>query len=130
MPTPNIYVKVLLAFALCLACFIGGYYVEHLKFKEYQEKVIADGKVQEQHNKDLEKQRKLENDKKDADFAAQLAAIKRLYNASSSSMPKPSATLVSVNGYTTDPVFAELCANSTAQLISLQQWVNDQISLK
>jgi len=96
----------------------------------YQERVSAEGKIQEQHNKDLLKERELSNAKNKADYDNQLVIIKRLYYSSSSSMPKPSSTLVSVNGYTTDPVFAELCANTTAQLNGLRQWVQDQVGLQ
>jgi len=128
--TPNPYVKILLALIVCAAFFISGYYVEHLRLVAYQERVSAEGKIQEQHNKDLLKERELSNAKNKADYDNQLVIIKRLYYSSSSSMPKPSSTLVSVNGYTTDPVFAELCANTTAQLNGLRQWVQDQVGLQ
>jgi hypothetical protein len=107
-----------------------GWYPEHLLFQAYQEKVLLNGKVQEQHNKDLLKQRDLENAKIKSDYSNQLSVIKRLYNTSSGNLSSPIATLVSVNGYTTDPVFAEQCADTTAQLISLQQWVKDQVGLQ
>ena len=130
IPTPNVYVKVIIGLVVLLLSFCSGFYVEHLRFLDYKEGVITQAKVQEQHNKDLIKQRDLENAKKDADYANQLAIIKRLYNTSSSKLPGPSAALVSVNGYTTDPVFAEQCASATAQLVSLQQWVKDQVGLQ
>jgi hypothetical protein len=130
IPTPNVYVKVIIGLVVLLLSFCSGFYVEHLRFLDYKEGVIAQAKVQEQHNKDLIKQRDLENDKIKSDYSNQLAVIKRLYNTSSSKLPGPSATLVSVNGYTTDPVFAQQCANTTAQLVSLQQWVKDQVGLQ
>ena len=126
---PNIWFKILICAVLLLLSFIGGFYVEHLRFQAYQEKVISDGKIQEQHNKDLLKERDLENAKIKSNYTNQLAIIKRLYNTISSNLSSPSATLVSVNGYTTDPVFAEQCAATTAQLVSLQQWVKDQVGL-
>ena len=129
MPTPNIWFKILICAGLLLLSFIGGFYVEHLRFQAYQEKVISDGKVQEQHNKDLLKERDLENAKIKSNYTNQLVIIKRLYNTNSGNLSSPSATLVSVNGYTTDPVFAEQCANTTAQLVSLQQWIKDQVGL-
>lgn len=129
MPTPNVYFKILIVACLLLLSFCGGYYVEHLRFLDYRQSVAAQGKIQEQHNKDLLKERDLENAKIKSNYDNQLAIIKRLYNASSGNLSNPSATLVSVNGYTTDPVFAEQCANTTAQLVSLQQWVKDQVGL-
>jgi hypothetical protein len=129
MPIPNVYFKILIVACILLLSFCGGYYVEHLRFLDYRQSVAAQGKIQEQHNKDLLKERDLENAKIKSNYTNQLAIIKRLYNTSSSNLSIPSATLVSVNGYTTDPVFAEQCANTTAQLVSLQQWVKDQVGL-
>ena len=128
--SPNIWFKIAFVFIGCLFCAFLGWYPEHLELVNYKEKVAADAKVQEQHNKDLEKQRKLENAKITSDYANQLAIIKRLYNTSGSKLPGPSAALVSVNGYTADPVFAEQCANTTAQLVSLQQFIKDQVGLQ
>jgi hypothetical protein len=130
IPTPNGYFKIIIGFVVLLLSFCSGIYVEHLRYMDYKEGVVAQEKVQEQHNKDLIKQRDLENAKIKSDYSNQLAVIKRLYNTSSSKLPGPSATLVSVNGYTTDPVFAQQCADTTAQLISLQQWVKDQVGLQ
>ena len=130
IPTPNIWFKLLGVLFVAILLMLCGWYPEHLRFQAYQEKVVSDGKVQEQHNKDLIKQRDLENAKIKSDYSNQLAVIKRLYNTSSSKLPGPSATLVSVNGYTTDPVFAQQCADTTAQLVSLQQFVKDQVGLQ
>jgi len=130
IPTPNGYFKIIIGFVVLLLSFCSGFYLEHLRFVDYKEGVVAQAKVQEQHNKDLIKQRDLENAKIKSDYSNQLAVIKRLYNTSSSKLPGPSATLVSVNGYTTDPVFAQQCADTTAQLVNLQQWVKDQVGLQ
>jgi len=129
MPIPNVYFKILIVACILLLSFCGGYYVEHLRFLDYRQSVAAQGKVQEQKNKDLLKERDLENAKIKSNYNNQLAIIKRLYNTSGSNLSSPSATLVSVNGYTTDPVFAEQCASATAQLVSLQQWIKDQVGL-
>ena len=128
--SPNIWFKIAFVFIGCLFCAFLGWYPAHLELVNYKEKVAADAKVQEQHNKDLEKQRKLENAKITSDYANQLAIIKRLYNTSGSKLSGPSAALVSVNGYTADPVFAEQCSNTTAQLVSLQQFIKDQVGLQ
>ena len=61
--SPNIWFKIAFVFIGCLFCAFLGWYPEHLELVNYKEKVAADAKVQEQHNKDLEKQRKLENAK-------------------------------------------------------------------
>jgi hypothetical protein len=134
MPTPNIYFKIVIGFGIALLIFCGGVYVEHLRFVAYKEKVVAEGRVQEEHNQDLVKQQQLVTEKVTNDYKNQIARIKFNYDslrlASGSDLSKPSNTLVSINGYTTDPVFAEQCASATAQLIGLQAFVKEQLGLK
>ena len=134
MPTPNIYVKITLACLLLLSSFTGGFYVEHLRFEAYREKIIAEGKVQEQHNKDILVQQQLITKQVTDDYQNKLDRIKSYYaglhNTSGSNLSSPSTTLVSVNGHTTDPVFAQQCADTTAQLVSLQDFVKEQLGLK
>ena len=75
IPTPNIWFKLLGVLFVAILLMLCGWYPEHLRFQAYQEKVVSDGKVQEQHNKDLIKQRDLENAKIKSDYSNQLAVI-------------------------------------------------------
>jgi hypothetical protein len=135
MPTPNIYFKALIAIIVCVLFFAFGFYVEHLRFVDYQQKVISDAKAQEQHNIDLEKQRALENEKTQSNYANQLANIRNYYNGllitNSRSMPSTSQSSNYVIGISKNPIsVASDCAETTEQLISLQQWVKDQYQIK
>ena len=128
------YIKIgLLILGLCFACYLG-YNYEHNKLVAYKAEVEAAGKAQELHNAQVAQEQKYVTEKITNDYKNQLARVHSYYNglhdSSGSSMSKPSDTLVRVNGYTTDPVFAQQCAATTAQLVSLQDWVNQQIGIK
>jgi hypothetical protein len=133
MPTPNIYVRIALLIALFLLGCITGFYPEHLRLVNYKDKVQEIGKAQEQKNQDILKQQKLVTEGIKNDYENKLARIKSYYSglhySGSSNLSSTSQTLVRVNGFTTDPVFAEQCANTTAQLVSLQQWVKEQVGI-
>ena len=134
MPTPNIYVKIALACILLLSCFLGGYYVEHLRFEAYREKVIAEGKIQEQHNKDILVQQQLITKQVTNDYQNKLDRIKSYYaglhDTSGRTVPSISTATSSTDGTPSDPQFVEKCAVTTQQLESLQQFVNSQLQIK
>jgi ABC-type anion transport system duplicated permease subunit len=128
------YIKIGLAImALCFASYLG-YSFEHSKLVAYKTQVEAAGKIQEAHNQEVVREQKFVTEKITNDYKNQLARVHSYYgglhDSSSGSMSSPSNTLVRVNGYTTDPVFAEQCASTTAQLISLQEWVREQVGIK
>lgn len=134
MPTPTIYVKITLACLLLLSSFTGGFYVEHLRFEAYRKKVIAEGKVQEQHNKDILVQQQLITKQVTNDYQNKLDRIKSYYaglhNTSSSSVPRIGTATSTTDGTPSDPQFAEKCAVTTQQLESLQDFVNSQLQIK
>ena len=134
MPTPNIYVKIALACILLLSCFLGGYYVEHLRFEAYREQVIAEGKVQEQHNKDILAQQQLITKQVTNDYQNKLDRIKSYYaglhDTSGRSVPSISTATSSTDGTPSDPQFVEKCAMTTQQLESLQEWIREQVGIK
>jgi len=129
------YVKIgLVALVLC-GCVYLGYSFEHLRFMAYQERVEAAGKAQEAKNEQILKEQQVTTERITNDYKNQLARVHSYYtgmhlNPSSSAMSSPSNTLVRVNGFTTDPVFAELCASTTAQTVALQQFIQEQLSIK
>jgi uncharacterized protein with von Willebrand factor type A (vWA) domain len=136
MPTPTIYVKITLACLLLLSSFSGGFYVEHLRFEAYREKVIAEGKVQEQHNKDILVQQQLITKQVTDDYQNKLDRIKSYYaglhNTSSSAVRTSVATAASstTDGTPSDPQFVEKCTITTLQLESLQDYERSRKELK
>ena len=133
MPTPNVYFKIIIGFVLLLLSFCGGYYLEHLRFVDYQEKVIADGKVQGQHNKDLLKQQALISQKVDDEYKNNLDRINNYYagqlrQSSSSKLPATRTTSIGIAPASTQPLLD--CARTTEQLEALQDWVRQNTQAK
>jgi len=127
----NIYFKALTCFVLLLISFVSGFYVEHLRFANYKEKVVAEGKVQEQHNKDLIKQQALINQGIKNDYQNKLNSINAMYarmrQSSSGQMPSSTDSTITINGSTYNALsVAQSCALETQKLISLQEWVKER----
>jgi len=131
---PNVWFKVLFVALGLLISFCSGCYVYHLKLVAYQEKVEAEGKVQEQHNKDLIVQQQLITKQVSNDYENKLSRLKSYYGGmhypSSSKLSSTSASTPGVDGTPTDPQFVEKCAATTQQLESLIDFVNQQSGLK
>jgi len=128
------YVKIgLVAFIFCGGLYLG-YSMEHSRFVAYQERVEAAGKAQEAKNEQILKEQKVTTERITNDYKSQLARVHGYYSGmhdtSGGSVSNPSNTLVRINGYTTDPVFAELCASTTAQTVALQQFIQEQLTIK
>ncbi len=132
--TPNIWFKMAFIFIGCLFCAFLGWYPEHLELVNYKEKVLADAKVQEQHNKDLLVQQQLITKKVQDDYQNKLDRLKSYYGGlhypSSSKLSSSSQTVPSSDGTASDPQFVEKCAATTLQLESLQDFINEQLGLK
>jgi len=134
MPIPNVYFKIAIAFGLLLISFCGGLYVGHLRLVAYKEEIAIAEKVQEQHNVDIVKQQQLIIKQVSNDYENKLARIKSYYGGlhypSSSKLSSDSQTTSRIDGTPTDPQFALKCADTTQQLESLQDFINQQLGLK
>jgi len=129
------YVKLFIGLLLVCGCFYG--YVEHTKFSAYRAKVESEAKVQEAKVQSITKQQALVTKGIQDEYDAKLSAIRNYYK-STSVWNNGSASKVS--GLSTAPsvtdvissynVFAGQCAETTAQVIELQKWINEQIGIK
>ena len=137
---PNPYIILGAALAI-IAAFGSGYYkgysAEHERFLAFQEQVKSVAKVQEAKNESIAKQAELVTDGVKNEYEAKLAALRSYYykrvqlpsanSGNVSSIPDASAT---ANGSTSDPDFVRQCAETTAQLVSLQAWITKQMVVK
>jgi hypothetical protein len=133
--TPNIYVKVGLVIATLCAFFIAGYYVEHLRFVQYKVEVEATAKEQEERVLSIQKQHELVTKGIQNEYDAKLALIRQYYangvrHPSSNTMSNLSTTSAIANAQTAYRQLAEQCSETTQQLMSLQQWINEQMGIK
>jgi len=128
------YIKLAICAVLLGGSAYFGYSFEHSRLVAYKTSVETAGKIQQAKNEQIIKEQQVTTERITNDYKNQLARVRSYYsglhNPSSSSMSTPSDTLVRVNGYTTDPVFAELCASTTSQTVALQQFIQEQLGIK
>jgi hypothetical protein len=120
--------------AVVLGSFSAGFYVEHLRFVDFQDEIRIVAEKQIEQNKAKVKEQELINKGVTDAYEARINSIHLMYsgmhNASGSAVSSvPNATLT-INGTTINTLdFAEQCANTTQQLESTQEWIRSQIGL-
>ena len=134
----NPYV-ILGAAGVVLAAFLSGTYTgyqyEHRKFEAYKQQVAVIAAQKEAENISVKKQQDLISKGISNEYEAKIAAIRNYYadrmrnpNTSSGSLsPIPPAT-IGIDGKATNLELA--CAYTTQQLVSLQDWVREQVAVK
>jgi hypothetical protein len=124
------YVKIFAGVILLSGCFYG--YIEHNRFQAYKEKIQSIAKEQEAKNESIRTQQELINKTTKETYEAKLSAIKSYYggmhNSSSGQMPSISNPSTGANGSPSDQLLA--CAYTTQQLVSLQDWIKEQVALR
>lgn len=137
---PNPYL-ILAGVLIVIAAFGSGYYkgysAEHERFIAFQEQVKSVAKTQEAKNESIVKQHELVTDGVKNEYEAKLAALRSYYakrvqqsGSSGSNVSGVSNPSLGATGATSDPEFVGRCAETTAQLVSLQAWINKQMSIK
>ena len=137
-PLPiSLYVKIGIAVLLVCGVFYAGWHTRNKDFLAYKEKVEQAAKTQELHIAEVKKQQELATKGIENEYNAKLAAIRNYYkstsmwnNTSGSQMSglSPSAQLANVTAAYTELIGK--CAETTQQLVSLQDWINEQIGIK
>ena len=131
------YVKVSLLGGLCLILFGSGYWMGYSRYIEYKKSVEIIAKTQEAKVESIQKQHELVTKGIANEYEAKLAALRNYYK-STSVWNNPSSSKVS--GISTAPTVADVataynllagqCAETTQQVVSLQDWINAQIGIK
>jgi hypothetical protein len=134
LPIPiSFYIYAGLA-VLALAGIGYGKY-ESAKYDAYVAKVEALGKAQEAHVESVVKQQDLVTKGIKNEYESKLSAIRNYYggmqlNSGSRSMSGISPTPKGADAETAYPILAGQCAETTQQVISLQDWINAQVGIK
>ena len=131
------YVKVSFLGGLCFIFFGSGYWMGYSRYIEYKKSVEIQAKTQEAKVESIQKQHELVTKGIANEYEAKLAAVRNYYRATSV-WNNPSSSKVS--GISTAPTVADVataynllagqCAETTAQTIALQDWINAQIGIK
>ena len=128
-------VQIYIYLAVLFAGFSSGFYVEHLRFVDFQDgiKIVAEKQIAE--NKAKEKEQELINRGVTDAYNANVSNIHNFYHrmlndtSSGAMFSVPNAT-ITINGTTINTLdFAEQCATTTQQLESTQDWIRTQIGL-
>jgi hypothetical protein len=129
------YVKIGLVLLVLCSVFYSGWHTRDRDFTAYKVAIEAAAKAQEAHNVAVEQQHQLVNEGIKNEYEAKLAAVRNFY---SSGVRNPSGGSVSgispapkgTDAETAYPILARQCAETTAQLTSLQDWINQQVGIK
>ena len=121
---------------LILVSVIGFVYGrhEHNKYVAFKAEVEAAAKAQEAHVESITKQQALVTKGIENEYNAKLALLRQYYangvrQPSSGAMPSISNATTSLNDFTTNGLLIK-CAETTQQLVSLQEWLNEQMGIK
>jgi hypothetical protein len=114
--------------------FSSGFYIEHLRFVDFQDKVKIVAEQQIAENKAKLKEQELINRGVTDAYNANVSNIHNFYNrmlnTDSGAMSSVSNAPITINGVTINTLdFAEQCATTTQQLESTQDWIRTQIGL-
>ena len=129
------YVKISIISAICMFAFGSGYWMGYSRYIEYKKSVEIAAQAQEAHVESIKKQQELTTNLIQKEYDAKLALLRQYYangvrQPNSSSVSNLSTTSAIANANT---AYAELigqCAETTQQLVSLQEWLNEQMGLK
>ena len=131
------YAKLAIAAALLLGAFATGWSVRNRDFNEYKQEVSNAAKAQEAHVESIKKQQALVTKGIENEYEAKIANLRNYYkstsvwnNGSSSKVSGISAAPSAADVIASYNELAGNCAQTTQQLVSLQEWLNQQIGIK
>ena len=132
-----LYVKIGVASLLLLGIFYAGWHLRDNDFVAFKKETESIAKAQEVHVESIKKQNALVTKGIQDEYEAKLTALRNYYK-STSVWNNPSSSKVS--GISTAPTVADVataynllagsCAETTQQVVSLQDWINAQIGIK
>ena len=107
--------------------YYRGYSAEKKRFDAFKTELEASAKAQEKINQQIEQKNKLIADNSKREYEAKIVALRNYYDRmrhpNTNKLPSAAITAHRVDEKATDPVFIGQCAETTLQLISLQDWV-------
>lgn len=124
---------IMIALSVAALGGIGYGKYESARYDAYVSKTEAAAKEQELINKYKAHEAAQVTEKVKNDYENKLSLIKRTYGgmrlSSTSQASEVSGASSSTDGTPADPKFIEKCAMTTQQLVSLQDWLNEQIGI-
>ena len=107
--------------------YYRGYSAEKARFDAFKTELEASAKAQEKINQQIEQKNKLIADNSKREYEAKIVALRlyydRLRHPDTNKLPSAAIAAHRVDEKATDPIFIGQCAETTLQLVSLQDWV-------
>ena len=128
------YVKLAIGGFLLLVSFSTGWYIRNMDYKAYKQSVEIVAKTQEAKVESIQKQHELITKGIEKEYEAKLALLRTYYangvrQPNTSKLPNFSNTTPSIDDFTPNGLLIK-CAETTQQLVSLQDWLNSQMGIK
>ena len=129
------YVKVGIFVGLCTIVFGSGYWMGYSRYLEYKKAVEIAAKEQEEKVKSIRSQQELVTKGIQNEYDAKLALLRQYYangvrQPNTSKLPNFSPTTAVLDASAAYAELTRQCAETTQQLVSLQDWIKDQMGLK
>ena len=130
------YVKAILLIALVCGVFFAGWHTRDRDFTIYKDQVHIAAEKQQAENESIQKQQALVTKGIQDEYDAKLTLLRQYYangvrsNNGSSPVSSISSTTKLSDAITAYNQLASDCAATTLQAVTLQQWVNEQLSVK
>ena len=128
------YAKLAIIVAVLATVFGSGWYVGNSRYVKYKAEVEVAAKAQEAHVESITKQQALVTKGIENEYNAKLALLRQYYangvrQPNTSKLPTISNATSSLNDFTANGLLIK-CAETTQQLVSLQEWLNEQTGIK
>ena len=130
------YIKILLLIGLVCGVFFAGWHTRDRDFTIYKDQVRIAAEKQQTENESIQKQQALVTKGIQDEYDAKLSLLRQYYangvrnNNGSSPVSSISSTSKLSDAITAYNQLASDCAATTLQAVTLQQWVNEQLSVK
>jgi len=130
------YVKAILLIALVCGVFFAGWHTRDRDFTIYKDQVRIEAEKAQAHTESVQKQQALITKGIQDEYDAKLALLRQYYangvrnNNGGNSVSSISSTSKLSDAITAYNQLASDCAATTLQVVTLQQWVNEQLGIK
>ena len=130
------YIKTGLLIVLVCGVFYAGWHTRDRDFTIYKNQVRIAAEKQQAENESIKKQQELVNKGIQDEYDAKLALLRQYYangvrnNNGASTVSGISSTSKLSDAIAAYNQLASDCAATTLQVVTLQQWVNEQIGIK
>jgi len=130
------YIKTGLLIVLVCGVFYAGWHTRDRDFTIYKDQVRIAAEKQQAENESIKKQQELVNKGIQDEYDAKLALLRQYYangvrnNNGASTVSGISSTTKLSDAIAAYNQLASNCAATTLQVVTLQQWVNEQLGVK